>query len=352
MSYCTGKYIEKARGEAVKEVVLGHKKISIVARRYGVNRSTIYRWKNKWVLQNEHVELRNYNRPSIKPGKSFRWASIRWNIPTMQSIPNHCPNSIDKAIVNKIVELRIKYKCCAELIWYRLNFKEGINISLSSVKRTIKRQQLSNIRRYKRAYRINPKRPSKIEKLGELVEVDTIHLVVDSPSLGTANTTTTANPNNMAMARTEARTRTRTRTRTKYYICTVIDLYSRMSYAKVFPRLSEEASITTILEAQAYMGFKYKMVQADNGPEFNKKFKDYLKNKGIETRHTRVRHPNDNAHIERFNRTLREECIGSYSRLPIEAIEKKLKKFTKYYNYDRVHLGLHLKTPAEMLQRS
>ena len=125
-----------------------------------------------------------------------------------------------------------------------------------------------------------------------------------------------------------------------------------MSYAKVFPRLSEEASITTILEAQAYMGFKYKMVQADNGPEFNKKFKDYLKNKGIETRHTRVRHPNDNAHIERFNRTLREECIGSYSRLPIEAIEKKLKKFTKYYNYDRVHLGLHLRTPAEMLQRS
>lgn len=32
----------------------------------------------------------------------------------------------------------------------------------------------------------------------------------------------------------------------------------------------------------------------------------------IAIRHTRLGRPNDNAHIERFNRTIQEECTGSY----------------------------------------
>ncbi len=42
-------------------------------------------------------------------------------------------------------------------------------------------------------------------------------------------------------------------------------------------------------------------------------FEDRLTSQGISIRHTRLGRPNDNAHIERFNRTFgKEECTGKY----------------------------------------
>jgi len=37
-----------------------------------------------------------------------------------------------------------------------------------------------------------------------------------------------------------------------------------------------------------------------------------LESKRIKIRHTRLGKPNDNAHIERFNRTIQEECTVNY----------------------------------------
>lgn len=93
------------------------------------------------------------------------------------------------------------------------------------------------------------------------------------------------------------------------------------------------------------------MVQSDNGAEFQKRFQQKLNTKGIKTRHSRVRHTNDDAHIERFNRTLRKECIGQYNpNKDIDSIKHKLSCFISYYNYDRIHLGINLQTPYEVLQ--
>ncbi len=208
-----------------------------------------------------------------------------------------------------------KYEC-AEIVQYKLN-KEGIVVSLSSVKRTIKRNELW---RKKRKYRWNEKRPLPTAP-GELVQIDTVHYV---------------NPLN----------------RSRLYIYTAIDLHTRMAYAKVSPKLSEQGAIETIFAAQEFMSFSFKMVQSDNGAEFQKRFQQRLNTAGIKTRHSRVRHPNDDAHIERFNRTLRKECIGQYNpNKDISFIERKLARFINYYNYDRIHLGINLKTPYEVLQR-
>ena len=210
---------------------------------------------------------------------------------------------------------RQRYEC-AEIIQYKLR-KEGVIVSLSSVKRTIKRNELW---RKKRKYRWNEKRPLP-NAPGELIQTDTVHY---------------ANPLNHS----------------KMYIYTVIDLYTRMAYARISPNLSEKGAAETIFEAQRFMGFSFKMVQSDNGAEFQRHFQGRLNSKGIKTRHSRVRHPNDDAHIERFNRTLRKECIGHYNpNKKIDFIERKLNHFINYYNYDRIHLGIGLKTPYEMLQR-
>lgn len=64
-------------------------------------------------------------------------------------------------------------------------------------------------------------------------------------------------------------------------------------------------------------------------------------------RHSRVRQANDNAHVERFNRTVQEEC---FYHLPQElALYRALQRYLPYYNTERLHLGLNLKTPAQVV---
>lgn len=114
----------------------------------------------------------------------------------------------------------------------------------------------------------------------------------------------------------------------------------------------EKRSIAQVARRFGKKNFPFKMVQSDNGAEFQKHFQGRLNSKGIKTRHSRVRHPNDDAHIERFNRTLRKECIGPYNpNKDIGFVEHKLSRFINYYNYNRIHLGINLQTPYEMLQR-
>lgn len=48
MSYSTGKYIEKSRGKAMKMLVIEKRPVGVVANRFGVHRSTIWRWHQKW----------------------------------------------------------------------------------------------------------------------------------------------------------------------------------------------------------------------------------------------------------------------------------------------------------------
>ena len=299
----------------MQEVILEKRSIAQVARRFGKNRSTIYRWIKKWRMQ-QNVLLENPGRPSRTLGRVFRWQSVKWNIPTLSSAPKTHPNALNADIISAILRIRQHRYECAEIIHYKLA-KEGINISLSSIKRVIKRNELW---RKKRRYRWNEKRPLPTAP-GELIQTDTVHYV---------------NPLNHS----------------KMYIYTVIDLYTRMAYAKISPKLSEKGAAETIFEAQKFMSFPFKMVQSDNGAEFQNHFQGRLNSKGIKTRHSRVRHPNDDAHIERFNRTLRKECIGQYNpNKNINFIDHKLNRFIRYYNYDRIHLGIGLKTPYEVLHR-
>ena len=44
MPYCTGKNIEKSRGNAMKMLVKEKKPVYVVANHFGVNRSTIWLW--------------------------------------------------------------------------------------------------------------------------------------------------------------------------------------------------------------------------------------------------------------------------------------------------------------------
>lgn len=319
MAYSNNPNLPKARATAMQLLVKDKLPMQVVANRCGVHRSTIHRWKIKWDKLNEHVQFDNPNRPSRVYSQANHLLRCTWRIPTRTSRPLTSPRAIPEKIVALVISLRRMLKRCAEVVWYHLNHDNGVSISLSSVRRILKRHHYISGRK-KRVRRDNPRRPHVI-KPGELVETDTIHYICPT-------------------------------TKRRLYVYTVIDVYSRMAYAEVHPRILPGLAATVVLHARMELGFDFTMVQADNGPEFSRYFEQVLKGHNMPVRHTRLGRPNDNAHIERFNRTIQEECLGNtiYYSTPRTHIQGKLANYLHYYNYKRVHLSLQYKVPAQMLQ--
>lgn len=246
--------------------------------------------------------------------------ACRWNISTESSRPHYHPWSIPENIIERILAVRTELKRCAEVVWHHLNTVLHITVSLSSVRRILRRHHCFDGARKPRVRRDNPRRPHPASP-GELVQTDTIHHV----------------------DRTSGR---------RLYYYTVIDLFSRMAYVSVQSRILPGLAAEAVLAAQQHWGFPIAMVQADNGPEYGRYFEQQMKLAGMSIRHSRLHRPNGNAHIERFNRTIQTECIGYYWRrsVPLSTQRAKLAEYMDYYNNERVHLGIQLKKPIEMLQ--
>lgn len=96
--------------------------------------------------------------------------------------------------------------------------------------------------------------------------------------------------------------------------------------------------------------FEFKTLQSDHGPEFTKHFTKRLTVLGLAHRHSRIRTPNDNAHLERFNRTIQEECINRIPR-NLSAYRGEIPEWLRYYNTERPHMGLQMQTPVQILKR-
>ncbi len=233
-------------------------------------------------------------------------------IATKSSKPHKHPRALSEELVRNIIKQRLKHGRCSEVVYQEL-LNQGIQVSLSSVKRTLDRRGLIKKRSPWKRYHRQTERP-KVVKPGDLIELDTIHLM-DSP-------------------------------KTRIYIYTLIDVFSRWTYAKAVPRISAGNSVKFLKQAQKKASFDFNYLQSDHGPEFSQHFTERVK---IKHRHSRIRKPTDNAHVERFNRTLQEELVD---RLPkdVKLINQGLKGYLRYYNTERLHLGLNLQTPLKCCQ--
>lgn len=340
MPYITNINAPKARGDAMKLLIQEQLPVGVVALRMGVNRSTVWRWRRKWQELNANVQMDNPNRPSRKidpagcvpgvgPVSKFRLEACTWNIPTLSSCPRSNSKAIPEHIVQAVMKVRDQLNRCAEVVWHYVNNKLGLRVSLSSVRRILRRHHYFDGARRPRLKKSNPKRPPATAP-GELVQTDTIHYVCPY-------------------------------TYKRKYVYTVIDLYTRTTYARASDRIAPGEAAKAVLEAREYFrghstehfNFDFSMVQSDNGPEFGRYFEQTLAKHNILTRHSRLGRPNDNAHIERFNRTLQDECTGRTitSKDSVQKVQTRLTSYLDFYNNHRVHLGIQLRTLVEMLHR-
>lgn len=90
-----------------------------------------------------------------------------------------------------------------------------------------------------------------------------------------------------------------------------------------------------------------KRIRTDNGPEFtSKKFQKWLKERNILWSSIPKARPDQNAIIERFNRTYREDILDANLLNSIEHAQRLSDEWRHEYNYERPHQSLNFKTPA------
>lgn len=288
MPYTTNPHMPRIRKEAVALVAKGWSTRK-VARHTGFSQSVIVKWCAK-------SDKRGYG-----------------NIPTKSSRPKHHPKQLSDAVVQKIIRIRLETKRTSEVV-HAMLAREGVATSLNSVRRTIDRHGLMKKRSPWKRYHPPVDRPIP-DKPGSLVQIDTIHTMQSEKK--------------------------------RMYTFVLIDVYSRWVYAKSYQRINAATTLAFVREAQRRASFPFSMLQSDHGPEFGKWFVEQIKK---EHRYTRVGKPNDNAHIERMNRTLQEECLDRQRRTP-QAFNGALKKYLPYYNTERLHMGISLRAPQELIPK-
>lgn len=89
-------------------------------------------------------------------------------------------------------------------------------------------------------------------------------------------------------------------------------------------------------------------IRMDNGPEFianiTKKFSIFHE---VEFKYIQPGKPTQNAYIERFNRTYREQVLDAYIFENLEDVREVTEKFINDYNYDRPHQSLNGLSPIQ-----
>jgi transposase InsO family protein len=148
----------------------------------------------------------------------------------------------------------------------------------------------------------------------------------------------------------------------RIYQQTFIDTYSRVAFAKLY---DTKHAITSadLLNDQVLPFFEDQKIPllrilTDRGTEFKGKWEQheyevYLQLEGIEHSKTQVRHPQTNGICERLHRTIQEEFYSVAFRKKLydslQALQKDLDEWIKYYNNDRPHSGRYCygKTPMQ-----
>lgn len=140
----------------------------------------------------------------------------------------------------------------------------------------------------------------------------------------------------------------RTESDRRLKILTVVDDLTKKS-----PGLLVKYSITAADMIQFFESLPElpKRFRVDNGPEMSsREFLDWAYRKGIEIEFIEPGKPNQNAFIESFNSRLRAEHLNEEIYMDLEDAKKKIEAWRRYYNEERPHTSLKMKTPSQYEQ--
>ena len=138
---------------------------------------------------------------------------------------------------------------------------------------------------------------------------------------------------------------------TFYYLCTVLDGYSRSIVAWDIGERMTEADVGLILQrAHERYPEAHPRIISDNGLQFiAKDFKELVKQLGMTHVRTSPYYPQSNGKIERCQGTMKKEAIRPKTPLDEEETRQVVTEFVTRYNERRLHSGIGYVTPADKL---
>ena len=135
------------------------------------------------------------------------------------------------------------------------------------------------------------------------------------------------------------------------YLTAVIDWYSRYVVgAELFNTLEAETQ-TYIVDKQLERHNKPHIINSDQGSQYTcSAWVDYLRKRDIRISMDGKGRATDNAVIERFFRTIKQECIYIRPADNVRELRAQIKEYVSYYNYRRSHQGIGRKKPVSLYQ--
>lgn len=288
---------------------LRRQKLSLAAacETFHVPRSTYYRWR-KTLFERGVYALRDHRKYTTR--NRLAPAQIRV-----------------RALVH---ELRMADQNAGKiLIWEKLK-THGLHVSISTVGRVISKllhrgaiPPITSAQKAVRTKRRNTKRAhaQRIKKRiiatspGQVLQVDT------------------------SMITTERRTR-------HHY--SAVDPHTRIAAAMIFTRATAANAVTFLQHVKETFPYPIQAIQVDNGSEFKDTFETACQEQRIALFTIPPNTPKFNSSVERIHRTFKEQHYAMESpKSTIEEANQHLQTFTRYYNLERPHRALKLKSPMK-----
>lgn len=138
---------------------------------------------------------------------------------------------------------------------------------------------------------------------------------------------------------------------TFYYLCSILDGYSRSIVHWDLRESMTEAEIEIILERarEKYPEARPRII-SDNGPQFiARDFKEFIRIAGMTHVRTSPGYPQSNGKLERWHKSLKSECIRPGTPLTREDALRLIAAYVDHYNTVRLHSAVGYVTPHDML---
>jgi len=264
--------------------------VEYIAERVGRHRATIYRW------------LRGIRQRGIKGFvKHYRQAKKGRRVRKTHAY-----------VEQRVLSIRRAYRnCCGQKIVYLLS-KEGIELSLSTVYRILKKYL--SLRKHHRTATGQPAQKGRYPR--DVIQMATVDLG-------------------------------------EVYAFTAIDTYTKEAVVVIQPGLTAQhgqRALETVVDTFGPL----RVLQTDGGSEFEKEFAQIVNQVAQQHVIARPYKKNDQAFIECFNGTLRREEFGHtpFKATDLALAQQRADAFLDYYHRQRPHLALNMKTPFEFVAES
>ncbi len=134
----------------------------------------------------------------------------------------------------------------------------------------------------------------------------------------------------------------------------VIDHYDKTLLGYHFSQsCSSLGGVMALAEAASKRVVESLELRSDNGCHYGAKiFRDEIRRLGINHTRTMVNTPKGNSVVERFFRSLKEECVWQTAFKNFEQAKEAVDRWVIQYNRDRPHQTLGYETPERFYERS